>query len=189
MTKKRSQTSEQSVLALFSLLSHVADKPSCHAQYAGLKDALGRQSKLARLELPACGVHPVGALNTLKRLADKVLGDHGGFAQLDVMRRTLRSEIERLDAESHAPRRETRDQLRSQLARAKARNTTLREDLAFVSERLIAAMNLAQRCALAADELTKATFKRQKIELLQSMGLRRSSSTGRQEGDHDDSGD
>jgi len=189
MTKERSQDSEQRVLALFSLLSHVADKPSCHDQYAGLKDALGRQSKLARLELPACGVHSVGALNTLKRVADKVLVDHGGFAQLDAMRRALRSEIERLDAEPHAPQRETRDQLRRQLSLAKARNTTLREDLAFVSERFIAAINLAQRCASAADELTQATFKRQKLELLQSMGLRRISSTGRQGGDHDDSED
>ncbi len=175
-----------SVLALYALLSKVAETPSLHTEYVGLKEALGRQSRLARLDLPACGIFPVGALNTLKRVSEVALKEQGGFLQLDAMRRTAFSEVEKFCSIPSQPKRSSRDELRMQLAQAKARNRILREDLAFLTDRLEVTLNLAKRCAMAADHLTQATYKKQRMEILLSLGLRKLSNPGDTADDVDD---
>lgn len=177
MTPKPKCNKEESVLAIFSLLKEISADPSIHKNHEGLRDSLNRQAALAKLSLPECNIYPIGALNTLKRVSDKVLRDQGGFLQLDDIRKKTLSKIQKFEEAPKPLRPESRDNLRIQLAQAKAKIIILKEDLAFISERFIVALNLAQRCAAAADELTQATFKKQRLELLNSMGLRQISIT------------
>lgn len=183
MAKARALDPGQAIMALSALLSRVAADPSIHAEYHGLNDALSRQSRLASLCLPDAGIFSVGALNTFKRVADEAMSEQGGFTHLDALRRAALTSIERYCAKANQPKLSSRDQLRFQLSKAKAQNLVLREDLAFMTERLNAALNLAQRCAMSGDSLTQATFKRQRTEILLSLGLRKLSTA------EDDSGD
>ncbi len=169
---KRQARSEQSVRALFKLLQDVAREPGVHVNYSGLREALGRQGHIAKYEVESLGIRPV-SLNTLKRVADDVLGSDGGFQELDSLRRIALSRIEQFTTASLQVQRDTRDGLRLKLKQAKARNRVLREDLAFLSDRLMTALNLAERCASTADSVTQMTFKRQRAEILTSLGLRR----------------
>lgn len=176
--------SAPSVLALWNLLSEVAANPAIHAETTGLKEALTRQGRLAKLDLPMRGVIPV-ALNTLKRNADRTLAEMGGFNGLNELRQVALAAIENHLASPQPASPYTRDALRAQLKQAKSRNRQLREDLAFVSERFRTMMSLAERCAMAADPLTQSIFKRQRAEILTSLGLR-SISSPRDPIDNDD---
>lgn len=161
--------SHTSVKALHKLLSEVAAKPSSHANFPGLLQALSSQRGLAAWKDENLGIHKT-SLNTLKQAADRVLEQ--GFAGLDQLRRASLHGTSELQTSSSAQRSDTKASLTEQVRALKATNDLLREDLMFLSDRLMEAMRQSRSYAADAPASVAARCKKEQHELLRSLGLR-----------------
>lgn len=174
----RSDQKAISVKQLFSLLSEVRSKPELAMQIPGLFEGLASQGKLAHLSVDSHQIAPM-SLNTLKRVADAHVKN--GFFAIDQLRQDCLLAIARAAQASAPPKRDTRDSLRMRNREEEKKNTLLREDLMFMTDRLLAALSLAERCASTCDESTRALFRRERSEILASLGLRSCGTSARRE--------
>ncbi len=159
----------QSVRHLFLLLSEVRSDPDVAHTVHGLTEALSSQGRLAHLSVESRQITPM-SLNTLKRIANLCVSD--GFLALDQLRQDCCRSIAIKPDTPLSPARETRDSLRIRVQQENERNQRLREDLMFMTDRLLAALNLAERCADFGDDKIRSLFRRERAEILASLGLR-----------------
>lgn len=164
-----SAKSRTSVTALHKLLEEVAADPSSHIKFPGLLQALHSQRALAAWADDDLGIHKT-SLNTLKQAAHSVL--ELGFSGLDQLRLTSLHGAANLQASSSAQRSDTKASLTEQVRALKAKNDLLREDLIFLSDRLMEAMRQSRSYAAEAPVSVKARCKKEQWELLRSLGLR-----------------
>lgn len=174
----RSDQKTISVKQLFSLLSEVRSKPEMAMQIPGLFEGLASQGKLAHLSVDSHQITPM-SLNTLKRVADGHVKN--GFFAIDQLRQDCLLAIARAAEASTPPKKDTRESLRIKNKQEGEKNTQLREDLMFMTDRLLAALNLAERCASTGDESTRALFRRECSEILASLGLKSCGTSARRE--------
>ena len=177
MTKNGEQKS-RSIRHLFTLLSDVLVNPSVAREISGLNKALSSQGKLAHFSAESRQIVPM-SLNTLKRIADLSVPD--GFAALDQLRLDCIRALENESKVNTSPVRETRESLRRTIQQEHDRNQRLREDLMFMTDRLLSALNLAERCANGGSERVRTLFQRERSELLASLGLRSCGTQARRE--------
>lgn len=161
--------SHSSVKALHKLLGEVAAEPSTHANFPGLLQALRSQRGLAAWADENLGIHKA-SLNTLKQAAHSVL--EMGFTGLDQLRRACLHGTSGLQASSSAQRSDTKASLTEQVRALKATNDLLREDLMFLSDRLMEALRQSRSYAAEGPASVAARCKKEQRELLKSLGLR-----------------
>lgn len=175
---KKSDQKTQSLRQLFSLLSEVRSNPEVAREVVDLTEALSSQGKLSHLSVESRQIVPM-SLNTFKRVADLCLPD--GFSALDQLRLDCIRAMARGTDSISSPARDTRESLRIKAQQEHVKNQRLREDLMFITDRLLAALNLAERCAEAGNDNIRALFRRERAEILVSLGLRSCGTQARKE--------
>lgn len=128
MSKPRSKR-ESSILALFELLSDLANMKEIPAEKESIILLLSSQHGMAKIHMPDRAIIPC-SLNSLKSYADKYLP--GGFKQLDSMRAKLLNSLR----PSGLPSRGSRLDLEAKISQLTAAKNTLHEDLLILTKAL-----------------------------------------------------